>query len=263
MSKKLTDEQKTERKLKLAERKAYIRHQIKRIMRFDPRLTEDEAREEATDDYKQIKAEAVRDSKRKNPKANKERSDYAKAVGLIASKLYNSKNNTKSWAEIQSIAHKQYKEKHGIKSKKASSCKGVEPNDDDECDEPCSVKYKSKNGKSFCKSPAVRRASSEKKSKKVPKYVIYDNKKKINFAEGGNPSIKLLYDEDSNPVRVYLNPDMLDDDAQAKKDKRNKQQREYRQRKKEEEQDKKRSRSRSRSKSPKIEIDEDEDIENA
>jgi hypothetical protein len=191
----LTDKQKKERAKKLKERKDFIKEYAQQIINDreaeiergetdnngDPldEITEDEAIEQATDYYKEFKKIRDKVEKKKktgkkttkksslgnDSKANEDRKKKGQQVSERAKELYYksdgvTKRGKYTWPEAQAKAWEEYRKEHGEgkTSRKKSPCSGREPVDD-ECDEECPIKYKSKSGNEFCKSRPVRTSS--------------------------------------------------------------------------------------------------------
>lgn len=98
---------------------------------------------------------------RKKELANEKRRAWAKKLHKLAHKY---QDEGYDYKEAQRLANRDLKK---LKPQKSSKCKGVEPNDDDECEEPCPIKSVSKSGKSYCKSkPSQQSAPSRRISNK-------------------------------------------------------------------------------------------------
>jgi hypothetical protein len=285
----LTDKQKKDRAKKLKQRKDGIQIIAEDIMKNDDEISEEDAIEQATEYYKDWKKlqdkikkkSASSDKKRSSPdkkrssssgEANEKRSEYQKAITKRAQELYYrsdgvTKRGKYTWPEAQKKAHAEYKKEHGERksSKKKSPCSGVEPDENDECDEPCPVKYKSKSGNSFCKSKPKRSVKPDKKSKKSskskktairspriygPKASPFNIRGHLHLGQGRKFTInnkgdpvefkvvkhkRYLFDKKGKPVEVdVINEKSLVDKEQEKRDKKNARQREYRRKKREE-----------------------------
>lgn len=92
-------------------------------------------------------------NEQKKELANKKRREWAKRMHELAHK-YEKKGYT--YKEAQKLANRDLKK---LNPKKSSKCKGIEPNEDDECEEPCPVRSVSKSGNVYCKSKPSQRLS--------------------------------------------------------------------------------------------------------
>jgi hypothetical protein len=142
--------------------------------------------------------------------ANEKRREWGEKVSRIAQKIYRNKDGSVkdknvTWGEAMRMAREQYDKKNPKKAK--SKCSKVVPNEDGDCDEPCPVKYKSRNDNIYCKSKqTTTRSSKPKKTRKIENtYVGYlpdcaIKTKSIKFEEKDDKYY--LFDADGNPVEI-------------------------------------------------------------